>query len=98
MLRSMTGYSSATARHEDASVTVTLKSVNHRFLDLHLRVPPEVDPLEPKIRQAMRGRLSRGHVDVTVAVDRSGGVEVHFDRGLVRGYFQAFQQLREEMH
>jgi uncharacterized protein (TIGR00255 family) len=98
MLRSMTGYAAASASFNGTSVTVTLKSVNHRFLDLHLRTPPEVDSLEPKLRQALRARLARGHVDVTVVVDRPGAVEVRFDRALVRGYFEAFAKLREEMH
>jgi len=93
----MTGYAAASASSNGATITVTLKSVNHRFLDLHLRVPPEVDSLEPKLRQALRARLARGHVDVVVVVDRPGAVEVRFDRALVRGYFEAFAKLREEM-
>src|ERR1022692_2690016 len=98
MLRSMTGYAAASASANGATVTVTLKSVNHRFLDLHLRLPPEVDSLEPKLRQALRARLARGHVDLVVVVDRPGAVEVRFDRALVRGYFEAFAKLREEMN
>jgi len=98
MLRSMTGYGTATASENGASVTVTLKSVNHRFLDLHLRVAPETEPLEPKLRQVLRTRFARGHIDVAVMVDRAGGVEVRFDRALIRGFFDAFAKLREEMH
>jgi uncharacterized protein (TIGR00255 family) len=98
MLRSMTGYAAASATANGATVTVTLKSVNHRFLDLHLRLPAEVDSLEPKLRQTLRARLARGHVDLVVMVDRPGAVEVRFDRALVRGYFEAFAKLREEMH
>src|SRR5260221_4005203 len=98
MLRSMTGYATASASSEGTAVTITLKSVNHRFLDLHLRMPAEVDPLEPKLRQALRAKLARGHVDVPISVDRPGAVEVHIDRALVRGYFEAFSRLRDEMH
>ncbi len=94
----MTGYAAATATHDGATVTVTLKSVNHRFLDLHLRVPAEVDALEPKLRQTLRSKLARGHIDVTVMVERPGAVEVHFDRALVRGYYEAFDKLRQEVH
>ena len=92
----MTGYASASARTDGAAVTVTLKSVNHRFLDLHLKLPAEMEALEPKLRQAVRQRLARGHVDLTVALEREGTVEVRFDRALVRGYLEAFRQLREE--
>lgn len=96
MLRSMTGYASATARADGASVTVTLKSVNHRFLDLHVKLPGEVEALEPKLRQAVRRRLSRGHVDLAVVLEHPGAVEVRFDRPLIRGYLEAFRRLGEE--
>ena len=92
----MTGYASATARADSAAVTVTVKSVNHRFLDLHVKLPAEMEALEPRLRQAVRQRLSRGHVDVTVALEREGAVEVRFDRALVRGYLEAFRRLKEE--
>lgn len=92
----MTGYASACARGDGARVTVTLKSVNHRYLDLHLKLPPELEALEPRLRQAVRQRLSRGHVDLSVALEREGAVAVRFDRALVRGYLDAFRRLREE--
>jgi len=98
MLRSMTGYATATASAEGASVTVTLKSVNHRFLDLHMRLPQEAEPLEAKLRQALRARLARGHVDVTVAIERAGAtIEVSFDLTLVRAYVEAFKKLQSEL-
>lgn len=96
MLRSMTGYATATTRENSTAVTVTLKSVNHRFLDLNLKIPAELDSLESRIKQAIRGKLSRGHVDVSVSLEREGAVEVHFDRGLVRGYLDAFHRLQED--
>src|ERR1022692_4832621 len=98
MLRSMTGYATATASAEGASVTVTLKSVNHRFLDLHMRLPQEAEALEAKLRQALRARLARGHVDVTVAIERAGAtIEVSFDLTLVRAYVEAFKKLQSEL-
>ena len=98
MLRSMTGYATATASAEGASVTVTLKSVNHRFLDLHMRLPQEAEPLEAKLRQTLRARLARGHVDVAVAIERAGTIEVSFDLPLVRAYIDAFTKLQDELH
>ncbi len=46
---------------------LSLKSVNHRFLDLHLRIPSELDPVEMKIRRILKERLHRGHIEVTLA-------------------------------
>ncbi len=92
----MTGYARATARADVAAVTVTVKSVNHRFLDLHVKLPAEMEALEPRLRQAVRQRLTRGHVDLTVLLEREGTVEVRFERALVRGYLDAFRRLKEE--
>jgi uncharacterized protein (TIGR00255 family) len=95
----MTGYATATASAEGATVTVTLKSVNHRFLDLHMRLPQEADPFEAKLRQALRARLARGHVDVTVSIERTGAtIQVSFDLPLVRAYVEAFSKLQNELH
>src|SRR5512141_2168149 len=96
MLRSMTGYATATAREDTTAVTVTLKSVNHRFLDLNLKAPSEVDPLENRIKQAVRAKLSRGHVDVSVTLERQGAAEVRFDRALLSGYLAAFRGVQQE--
>lgn len=96
MLRSMTGYATATARENSTAVTVTLKSVNHRFLDLNLKAPSEIDPLEMRIKQAVRAKLSRGHVDVSVTLERQGSAEVRFDRALLSGYLAAFRGVQQE--
>jgi len=96
MLRSMTGYATATAREDTTAVTVTLKSVNHRFLDLNLKAPSELDPLENRIKQAVRAKLSRGHVDVSVILERQGAAEVRFDRALLSGYLAAFRAVQQE--
>ncbi len=96
MLRSMTGYARATAQSDGMTATVTLKSVNHRYLDLHLRLPAELDFLESKLRQAVRARLTRGHIELNVSLDRPAGVEVRFDHALVKGYLSALATLRQE--
>jgi hypothetical protein len=50
MIKSMTGFASLTREHEAATVTATIKSVNHRFLDVQLRIPPSIASLETRIR------------------------------------------------
>lgn len=96
MLRSMTGYAAANRRRDSMAVLATVKSVNHRFLDLHFKLPPELELLEAKIRKHVRERISRGHVDVTIILEREGGVEAHIDHALVSAYLDAYNRLRAE--
>jgi len=92
----MTGYAAASGRRGNTAVLVTVKSVNHRFLDLHLRLPPELDPLETKVRQAVRDTVRRGHLDLAVVLERDAGVDAHIDRALVSAYMQAYNRLRAD--
>ena len=96
MLRSMTGYAAASRRSDTMAVTVRVKSVNHRFLDLHLKLPAELEPLEPKLRRLLRQHLRRGHLDVAVVLERDGGVDVHMNRALIASYLEAYNRLRSE--
>ncbi len=82
----------------DAQVafTILLKSVNHRFLDLHLRLPGESDALEMKLRRLLKERLARGHVEVTLQLERSAAAAFAINRELVGGYIQAFRAAAQE--
>ena len=96
-IRSMTGYAQVKTHVSDQlTLTVSLKSVNHRFLDLHLRIPSELDQVEMKVRRVLKDRLHRGHIEVTFSVERAGGVEFAVNRELVGGYLSAFRQAAEE--
>jgi uncharacterized protein (TIGR00255 family) len=96
-IRSMTGYAQVKERVSDQlTITLSLKSVNHRFLDLHLRVPGELDPVEMKVRRVLKERLHRGHIEVTLGLERTGGVAFAVNRGLVGGYLAAFREAAEE--
>jgi uncharacterized protein (TIGR00255 family) len=67
----MTGYATAqSSTEDDTAFTLTLKSVNHRFLDLNLRLPSDCDSLEVALRRLIKENVKRGHVDVTLHVDR----------------------------
>jgi uncharacterized protein (TIGR00255 family) len=68
MITSMTGFASATHEAESATTSVTVKSVNHRFLDLQLRVPSSLAAAENALRGQVQQRLARGRVEVTVTV------------------------------
>ena len=94
---SMTGFARAQIRvHDQLSYTLSVKSVNHRFLDLQLRLPSGLDALEMELRRALKDSLVRGHVDLTLSLDRSTQQTAGFNRELVGNYLAAFAAAREE--
>jgi uncharacterized protein (TIGR00255 family) len=95
-LRSMTGYAQAQTAESGWSLRVSLRSVNHRFLDLHLRVPEGFEPLEPRIRQIVRERVRRGHLDVTLRYDLAGPAAVGVNQEVAAAYLQGLNELREQ--
>jgi uncharacterized protein (TIGR00255 family) len=93
----MTGFAQVKSQAgESTSFTLSLKSVNHRFLDPQLRLPMEMDELEMKVRRVLKERLARGHIEVTLAVERRGGQGYEFNRELVGGYVSAFRKAASE--
>ncbi|MBI4166159.1 MAG: YicC family protein, partial [Acidobacteria bacterium] len=96
MLRSMTGYSRAQHDEPELTLAVSVKSINHRFLDLQLRIPAGLDAVEPLLRSLVKEHIARGHVEVQVSVDRPGQTALGLDRKLLGAYLQAVQELRKE--
>jgi uncharacterized protein (TIGR00255 family) len=94
--RSMTGYAMVRGEFEGWTVRVSVKSVNHRFLDVKLRIPDSLEPYEHRLRQAVRGRIHRGHVDVHVSMDPGETAPVHVNRGLLKAYVDAAEELRAQ--
>jgi uncharacterized protein (TIGR00255 family) len=92
----MTGYGKAMVAGDDFSVSVDLKTVNNRFLDIHLRVGSELASLEPTIKKRITSRLSRGRVDVSISLDRTGQMIYELNRPLIAGYVNALKQLQED--
>jgi uncharacterized protein (TIGR00255 family) len=87
--------SADTARTE---FTISLKSVNHRFLDLHMRMPAESDALEMKLRKLLKENIARGHVEYTLSFGgSSGGEAISLNRALVAGYVQAFRAAAKDL-
>jgi uncharacterized protein (TIGR00255 family) len=95
-MKSMTGYGKAMVAGDDFSVSVDLKTVNNRFLDIHLRVGSELGALEPSIKKRITSRLSRGRVDVTVSVERVAQIAYEINRPLIAGYVNALKQLQQD--
>jgi len=95
-IRSMTGYAQVKGQTGDLDFTVSLKSVNHRFLDLHLRMPANSDALEQKIRRLFKEKLHRGHVELTLTAERTDSGGVAINRKLVSGYVAAFRKAAQD--
>ena len=96
-IRSMTGFAQVKSNAgEGTSFTLSMKSVNHRFLDPQFRLPLEMDELEMKIRRLLKERLARGHVEITLSVERRGGQGYEYNRELVGGYVEAFRKAARE--
>jgi uncharacterized protein (TIGR00255 family) len=96
-VHSMTGFARASGRISDLlSWNLSLKSVNHRFLDLHMRMPAGAEPLEMRLRRLLKEKVLRGHLEVTLTVDRGLRPNAHFDRDLLQGYIAAFRAAAAE--
>jgi uncharacterized protein (TIGR00255 family) len=94
---SMTGFARTQVRMRDElSYTLSLKSVNHRFLDIQMRLPSGMDALEIELRKALKENLVRGHVDLTLSVDRNSQQKTGYNRDLVASYLAAFAAARKE--
>jgi uncharacterized protein (TIGR00255 family) len=91
-VHSMTGFARISGRISDAlSYTLSLKSVNHRFLDLHMRMPSGTDALEMRLRRTLKQQIVRGHVEVTLNLERTTRAEAEYDHALVAAYVAAFR-------
>lgn len=94
---SMTGFARVQIRvHDQFIYTLSVKTVNHRFLDIQLRLPSGMDALEMDLRRALKESLVRGHVELSLAVDRSSQQKAGYNRELVSSYLQAFNAARDE--
>ncbi|OLE50982.1 MAG: YicC family protein [Acidobacteria bacterium 13_1_20CM_3_53_8] len=95
-MKSMTGFGRGAATGENYSVGVDLKTVNNRFLDVHLRTGGEIASLEALIKRRIGSRLSRGRVDVNITFERTGEVSYELNRPLIAGYLSAMRALKHE--
>ncbi|HET6861924.1 MAG TPA: YicC/YloC family endoribonuclease [Pyrinomonadaceae bacterium] len=95
-MKSMTGYGKGTVSADDFSVSVDLKTVNNRFLDIHLRVGTEWSSFEPVIKRRISSRLSRGRVDIAVSVERTTQTAYELNRPLIAGYVAALRQMQQD--
>jgi len=81
---------------DDFSASVDLKTVNNRFLDVHVRVSSEINSLEPIVKRQISNRLSRGRVDAAVTFERTTQVEYELNRPLIAGYINALRTIQKD--
>lgn len=96
MLKSMTGYGQGNASGDTFSVTVDIRSVNNRNLDIHWRAPQDLASLEIPLKKQVQAAISRGRVDVTIQFVQTADAQYELNRPLIRGYLDALRVMREE--
>ncbi|MBE6010862.1 MAG: YicC family protein [Lachnospiraceae bacterium] len=98
MVRSMTGYGRFEESNDKRRVSVEMKSVNHRYLDLNIKMPRKLNAFEPRIRSLLKSRLSRGKVDVFVSFEdyekRSSFLK--YNAALAKTYMEYLHQISED--
>jgi uncharacterized protein (TIGR00255 family) len=98
MLKSMTGYGKGAVSGEGFSVTVDMRSVNNRNLDIHWRAPHELAALEIPLKKQVQAALTRGRVDINISFQQTGDTVYELNRPLIRGYLSAMQMMRDEFN
>lgn len=98
MVRSMTGYGRFEAENEEAKLTVEMKSVNHRYCDISIRLPRNLNAFENDIRKQIKESVSRGKIDVFVTYEnnREGDSLVKYNRDMAKSYMELLNTISEE--
>ncbi len=100
MIKSMTGYGKAERSNADGrSLAVEIRSVNHRYGEITIRLPRRLYPFEQEVKKMVAERLKRGKIEVAIQEERAGGgaLAPTLDLPLARGYLAAYRSLKEEL-
>src|SRR3989454_10858418 len=97
-VKSMTGFGQGMAERDGVRALVELKGVNHRFLDVKMKLPGEVSLLEPRLRAVVQERVTRARIDIAVAIVSSipAPAQVVINKGLLAEYLKAVASLKNE--
>jgi uncharacterized protein (TIGR00255 family) len=97
MLKSMTGFGREEGETTLGKVGIEIRSINHRYCDINLKLPRRFNPLEARIKEMIRAEVSRGRVDVAVKLDAKGEGKIQFDvdLSLAEQYYKALHVLKE---
>ena len=97
MIYSMTGFGSGRVEVSNLTVSVEAKTVNHRYMDLHVRMPSEFQSLESVVRRAVTDNLRRGRVDLFIKIDLTREeVQMEADEGLIASYIDLTRRLQSK--
>lgn len=94
----MTGFGRGAASGEEFTVGVEIKTVNNRYLDIHLRLSQELAPLEMIVRKRVGARLARGRVDLSINFERTGATTYEVNRPLIAGYVSAMRDIQQQFN
>ena len=96
----MTGFAQVRKNLASGELVLSVKTVNHRGLDMHLHLPPEMDAFETALRKAIKGTVARGHLQLNVTWNRTNGsmADSSLNRPLLEAYLAAFEQAQREFH
>jgi len=97
MIKSMTGFASLTRDDERGALGVTIRSVNHRFLDLQLRLPPAIADLEPRLRALVQKHLARGRVEISISLQlrQNAAPQIELNEEFALALSSAIEQARK---
>jgi uncharacterized protein (TIGR00255 family) len=100
MIKSMTGYGRVEALCDGRNIVVEAKSVNHRFLEIALRTPALLYPLEMEYKKKIGERFKRGRMDISIRLEGEGTEtsKVNLNMDIARNYFDVLNRLRDELH
>src|SRR4029077_5444486 len=97
MIYSMTGFGSARTEADNLTVLVEIKSVNHRYIDIHIKIPAEFQNLENQFRQGITSTFKPGSFDAFVGVDyKRETVKLDANLGMIRAYVDLLKQLKQD--
>jgi uncharacterized protein (TIGR00255 family) len=96
MIKSMTGFASLTRDDERGAIGVTIRAVNHRFLDLQLRLPPTIADLEPRLRGLVQKHLARGRVEISISLQlrQNAAPQIELNDEFAQALSAAIEQAR----
>lgn len=97
-MQSMTGYGSGRSALGEGHVVLDVRTVNHRFLDVRVRLPSRIQSRAPAVDRVMRARLSRGRVDVSARLEGQTLPQPELDLARAREVYQQLSNLRDELH
>lgn len=96
-VRSMTGFARVRRETPCGELVISIKSLNHRGLDIRFHIPPDLEPFENELRTRLTKRMRRGHADVRIHFNRTTDEEaIGLNPGLLKAYMKAYRQAAEE--